>query len=559
MNTTPIALVGNRNPDIIKDIKKISEKWEKRTKGLEYPWPKGGTFDVAVCESMDTRIKDHKHKDHSKKRSGKRKLELKILKLFNDEGQYYRAKMRQGLRSLQKYIGKEKGQENNHLNVSEIAGLYPNLDGWLRFNCNVTESPAEETSQIIGNDKPKHEDKTPTPKGDRGSAPKSLKDSPPNTSGSLKSTKVVIAEKQEEQINGKTAHSTDTKTSTTAKILNPKHCSTARKVRRSMPAVLDCYEGRKSVGREHSYSYWLDLPSTGIDLRRELNRSVIMEMEKEIDKQAAELRGGEEDEDEEEELKINLRNRALFKKPNRYNNEQYMAPILIKGTQGHYIPWQTLDLTGLVSGLPDIHVGASKWIRAFEEATVGKLLALGDLKAVWAKTLGVSAMETMLKNNGCEWMISPMADGTELDAYRGTLWAALRREYPTRVDHKALRGAPLTETDDPATYISNQLKRWKQETEEDIERSLLLTGLFRDSVIDALPIPVQSRLRDVVGLTTMPHRQFCDNVIHVVDRHRKDEWRVKEQDREVQRKLAQLQLSELQSKNKVKSPSTEYN
>ncbi|KAL7373516.1 hypothetical protein ABVT39_008522 [Epinephelus coioides] len=160
-------------------------------------------------------------------------------------------------------------------------------------------------------------------------------------------------------------------------------------------------------------------------------------------------------------------------------------------------------------------------------------------------------MESMLKHNGCEWMMSTMADGTEFDAYHGKLWAALRREYPTRVDPKALRGEPFTETDNPATYINNFLKRWRQETEQDIGQSQVLTTLFRDSVTDALPTPVQSKLRDVVALTTMPHRQLCDNVIHTVERHRKDEQRMKEQDREVQRKLAQLQLGELQSKGKA--------
>lgn len=49
----------------------------------------------------------------------------------------------------------------------------------------------------------------------------------------------------------------------------------------------------------------------------------------------------------------------------------------------------------------------------------------------------------------------------------------------------------------------------------------------------------------------MPHRQFCDSVIHAVERHRKDEQRMKEQDRDVQRKLAQLQLGELLSKGKA--------
>lgn len=37
--------------------------------------------------------------------------------------------------------------------------------------------------------------------------------------------------------------------------------------------------------------------------------------------------------------------------------------ILIKGTQGNYIPWQTSDFEGLISRLPDINEGVGKWIK----------------------------------------------------------------------------------------------------------------------------------------------------------------------------------------------------
>ena len=76
-----------------------------------------------------------------------------------------------------------------------------------------------------------------------------------------------------------------------------------------------------------------------------------------------------------------LRYRPNIHPPDRYTDPgQY--PILIKGTQGHYVPWQTLDVAGLAARLPDIHEGAIKWIRAFKEETVGKLFAVGDIKAV---------------------------------------------------------------------------------------------------------------------------------------------------------------------------------
>ena len=100
MNMTPVAIVGSKDPDILKDIQKFSEKWEKRTKALEYAWPKGSTFDAVVCESMETCIKDYKPKDKLTKREGKRELELKILKQFKTEGQNYRTHLRHGLLKL---------------------------------------------------------------------------------------------------------------------------------------------------------------------------------------------------------------------------------------------------------------------------------------------------------------------------------------------------------------------------------------------------------------------------------------------------------------------------
>ena len=47
-----------------------------------------------------------------------------------------------------------------------------------------------------------------------------------------------------------------------------------------------------------------------------------------------------------------------------------------------------------------INDGAGKWIRTFEEYTAGRLLAIGDIKALLARVLGISKMESMLENRG---------------------------------------------------------------------------------------------------------------------------------------------------------------
>ncbi|KAI2661171.1 Gag polyprotein [Labeo rohita] len=228
-------------------------------------------------------------------------------------------------------------------------------------------------------------------------------------------------------------------------------------------------------------------------------------------------------------------------------------PILIKGAQGQYIPWASQDLEGLVTRLPDMHEGAGKWIRVFEEETMGKLLAVGDIKALLAKIIGGAKMEEILQASGLERAVnSHYIDGTVYDVFRPAVWQALRAEYPTRVDPKALKGEQLGETENPVTYVQRQLKRWKQETEGNPEGDPLMATLFRNAIIEAMPQTVKSKLEDVVGLNSKTHKEFCDHVSHAVELYRKNEQKLLNQEKELQRKLTQLQLEELTAKRKKK-------
>ncbi|KAI2643853.1 Retrovirus-related Pol polyprotein from transposon TNT 1-94 [Labeo rohita] len=207
---------------------------------------------------------------------------------------------------------------------------------------------------------------------------------------------------------------------------------------------------------------------------------------------------------------------------------------LIKGTQGQYVPWASQDLEGLVTRLPDIHEGAGKWIKVFEEETMGKLLAAGDIKALLAKTIGGAKMEEILQASDLERAVnSHYIDGTIFDAFRPAVWQTLRAEYPIRLDPKSLKGEQLGETENPTAYVQRQLKRWKQETEGNPERDPLMATLFRNAVIDAMPLAVKSRLEDVWSNT-------------------ENEQKLKNQEKELQRKLTQLQLEKLTRKNKKK-------
>ncbi len=155
-------------------------------------------------------------------------------------------------------------------------------------------------------------------------------------------------------------------------------------------------------------------------------------------------------------------------------------------------PWASQDLEGLVTHLPDIHKGAGKWIKVFEEETVGKLFAVGDIKALLAKIMGGAKMEEILQASNLNRAVdSHYMDGTVFDAYRPAVWQALRAEYPIRLDPKSLKGEQLLDIENPITYVQRQLKRWKQETEGNPEGDPLMATLFRNAVIDAMPQAVK--------------------------------------------------------------------
>ncbi len=82
-----VDILGLKYPLCKELINKISNKWQKRTKSMMAKWPKGGTFDVAICEEMETLIKNYKTKSISKKRRAiKRQKEKEVIAMFKKEG-----------------------------------------------------------------------------------------------------------------------------------------------------------------------------------------------------------------------------------------------------------------------------------------------------------------------------------------------------------------------------------------------------------------------------------------------------------------------------------------
>ena len=74
----------------------------------------------------------------------------------------------------------------------------------------------------------------------------------------------------------------------------------------------------------------------------------------------------------------------------------------------------------------------------------GKMLALGDLKALLSKLLGTERLTKIMTRAQLPQVVnSHQADGVRIDPYRTAIWGALGELYPTKVSTKTLKGEPL--------------------------------------------------------------------------------------------------------------------
>jgi hypothetical protein len=94
MAPTAVEVLSRDNPLLRNEIKRISEKWEKRTVKSGTIWPAGGTFDQTMCRDMEVVIRNYKPNRSGKKPLEKRDREKLVLALFEEEGERWRALQR---------------------------------------------------------------------------------------------------------------------------------------------------------------------------------------------------------------------------------------------------------------------------------------------------------------------------------------------------------------------------------------------------------------------------------------------------------------------------------
>ncbi|KAJ8359053.1 hypothetical protein SKAU_G00155780 [Synaphobranchus kaupii] len=129
--------------------------------------------------------------------------------------------------------------------------------------------------------------------------------------------------------------------------------------------------------------------------------------------------------------------------------------------------------------------------------------------------------------------------------------------HPTRPSTAMLKGVPIKEGESAEAFVENQLRNWRMTLDRNIQGDPIMTVMFRAAILEGLPELAKSRLEEVVGLSSKTHREFVDHVIHAVERGRLEEKKQSNQEREVQRKLFQMQLEDLKNKEKNKNKEKE--
>lgn len=236
-----------------------------------------------------------------------------------------------------------------------------------------------------------------------------------------------------------------------------------------------------------------------------------------------------------------------------------MCPIIAKGPNRIkcYVPWSFMDMVGLASKLPALTEGANRWITALEESTAGIQLALGDIKALLMHMAGKTVTEEVFAAAQLLAVVQGnAADHVGFGGHRNQIWAELRKQYPEKMDPTKLEGEKLTDGECPAKFLHNFQRKWKEETGEAWNANLTTQSLFKLMVKKAMPVEVQKKLDNVVGLTKMDWPLFTEHIVHHVEIHRKEKKDVEEQNKQLATKLTQLQLGEIakhQKKDKEKA------
>lgn len=541
--STPVDVVQKNNPLVsgIANIAKISKKWSKRWPQVDQPWPKEGTLNPDVINVMKVLVSTYKAGEKKGTKGGRRKekrlVELGILQLFEEEGQ----KLRNAI--IEK---RDKYAEEIEKNTKQTEKLLTDTDPTFSHMNPVKRRPRHEEEK-----KPKRvypQLPVMSQKGsylvrdsedqitERGRAETTITTYP--TSGRKKTTdwetEVDWVELSDEEID-------ESDEEEDVGGYDPKVKRTlARAERRGDRTTQD---NEEEGSDEEDTQRTVREVEVSIDrLLRDLKKTERQKEQRKLIKQLEELQIQKEDLQREDSRQSGMKNRL---RPRKQSTPKTMCPVIVRGQNLEYKPLLNTDMSNILEKLPIIQDGAHPWIAKLEEIMIGSQPAMGDIKRLLANLLGVHGMGEILEKAGLARYVGTAVNDSELfAASRGRLCRALKETFPTNVHPDNILIEPLGEAENPRAYVSRTHQTWRNVTGNDPDLSRMDQSVLRGKILLGLPLPVRSKLAEVVGLGSMERRVYTDHIAHQVELYRKKDQDIKGQEQETLRKLNNIQLVE---------------
>lgn len=537
---TPIDVVQKNNP-LVKGIAETSTKWNKRWPDIERPWPVEGTFNLDVINILRVLITAHKAGEKKgkkgKARVEKRTTELAMLQLFEYEGHRLltaaRAKNKLAKIEVAKNLKKtEELMEKVNSPFSHISAVkspppyekeveytpvYPQLpvinhEGKYKIKDDYKQTVEKGKAKTIIHMYPSSKNKTKKTYMDNRT---NDSDTDGAIGGYNPTIKRMLTKAEKRGIKASQVKESDQVSSSESTDEddddNPDDCSSL--VRSQCPP--SHFDSSDTGTPEHQQS---------LDSRmKELQM-----METSFVRKGDSL----------------LKSPAYYLRSKASESSDKMLPVLVRGHNLDYKPWQNSDMTDILEKLPTLQDGAHAWISKLEEILVGTQPAMGDMKRLLASLLGIPAMEEILQKAGLQRYIDTAVNDPELfSAHRGRFWTALRETFPTNMHPDNILIEPLGPQENPRAYVTRAHQVWRNVTGSDPDLNQMEQSILRTKIQKGLPASVRSRLAEVVGLGSMTKSVYTDHIAHQVELYRKKEQDQREQDQDTLRKFTQLQLT----------------
>ncbi|KAK9520907.1 hypothetical protein VZT92_020765 [Zoarces viviparus] len=219
--------------------------------------------------------------------------------------------------------------------------------------------------------------------------------------------------------------------------------------------------------------------------------------------------------------------------------QQY--PLLVKSNgQAEFVPWGHRDMDTLEKALPPLRGGASPWIRLFEKLTAADKLALGDIRAMIIRAEGTIQLKALEARTGT----STRMDHTPFNNFRGVFWESMRSIWPTKPNMNSLTGLKIKPEEEMYQYLKRAAVEWHDATGGRHDSHEATTVVWRHTVQKGLPLPVQTALEGVVGLSNMDDAMWREYLNHHNQRHQTDETSREEDLKKLIQRLLKGQIVE---------------